>query len=412
MIRTVGRMLLASAAAVVMLHGRAGAAASAPLAAAEESSMGRILEFQKKLHERIDYELLVPTTLDKALHELLTQHGIPWTVNVNAFVAAQVDGSIIKKTQIDKIDKMTGVTRATVLKRLLDQIPSDGGKGTPTYLIRPDSIEITTVGARMAETEGARAASGADDGGGVFTPPPLVYAAFNDAPLQDALKEMARNTETIIVLDARAGAATKVTAELPGVPVDVALELLTDMADLKVVRLANVYYVTSPKNAERLQQEEDQRRPAATASLAPPRPAEQVAQRAPVGRKAGGSTVQTLVRPLLALTAVGAAPAPPAADEESSTGRIPDYQKKLNERIDYELLVQTTLDKALHELLTQNGIPWTVNRAAFVAAQQDMYVIQKTEIDKIDKRTGATRATILKELLERIPNDGGKGAPT
>ena len=97
MIRTVGRMLLVSAVAVVMLHGRAGAAASAPLAAAEESSMGRILEFQKKLHERIDYELLVRTTLDKALHELLTQNGIPWTVNVNAFVAAQVEEALLRK---------------------------------------------------------------------------------------------------------------------------------------------------------------------------------------------------------------------------------------------------------------------------------------------------------------------------
>ena len=58
MTRTVGRMLLVSAAAVVMFHGRAGAVASAPLGR-EESSMGRIPEFQKKLHERIDYELPV-----------------------------------------------------------------------------------------------------------------------------------------------------------------------------------------------------------------------------------------------------------------------------------------------------------------------------------------------------------------
>ncbi len=73
---------------------------------------------------------------------------------MNAFVAAQEDRGLIKKTQIEPIDKMTGATRAAVLKRLLDQIPSDGGMGTPTYLIRPNSIEITTVGGQVGRDGG------------------------------------------------------------------------------------------------------------------------------------------------------------------------------------------------------------------------------------------------------------------
>ncbi len=91
------------------------------------------------------------TTLDQALNELLTRQGIPWTVNEAAFVAAQQDKDVVQKTQIDKIDEMNDVTRATVLKRLLAKIPSDGGKGTPTYLIRPDSIEITTTDAAVKD---------------------------------------------------------------------------------------------------------------------------------------------------------------------------------------------------------------------------------------------------------------------
>ena len=40
-------------------------------------------------------------------------------------------------------------------------------------------------------------------------------------------------------------AKTKVTAQLTGVPLDTAIVILADMADLKLVRLGNVYYVTS-----------------------------------------------------------------------------------------------------------------------------------------------------------------------
>ena len=43
-------------------------------------------------------------------------------------------------------------------------------------------------------------------------------------------------------------------------PLDVAVQLLADMADLKLVRIANVYYVTSPQNAKVLQKEEDKGR--------------------------------------------------------------------------------------------------------------------------------------------------------
>jgi hypothetical protein len=265
MTRTLGRMLLLSAVAVVMLDGRCGAAAPAPPAVQEESSMGRILEFQQKLNERIDYELLVQSTLDKALDQLLTRQGIPYEVNTSAFVAAQQDRDVVKKTEIEKIDKMEGVTRATVLKKLLAIIVNDGGKYTPTYILRRDHVEITNVGAVINETRALRSFPFDpldDDAGASFSPPVLAYAAFDDTPLQDALKRLARTTESTIVLDPRslADGKTKVTAELAGVPVDAAVQLLADMANLKLVRVANVYYVTSPKNAEVFRKEENMRR--------------------------------------------------------------------------------------------------------------------------------------------------------
>ncbi len=231
----------------------------APPPAVEESSMGRILEFQKKLNQRTDYELLVtPINLSLSLDQLLETQKIPWSVNKAAFTAAQMDRDTLHLTQInEKINKMTGVTRAMVLERLLSFIPNDGGLGAPTYILRRDYVEITTVGARIRETGESITASDAGDGAEL---PPLTYAAFEDAPLQDALKQLTRNTGSAVILDVRAAAKTKVTAELPGVPLDTALVVLADMADLKVVHIANVYYVTSPEHAQLLQKEADQRR--------------------------------------------------------------------------------------------------------------------------------------------------------
>ena len=77
-------------------------------------------------------------------------------MNYAAFAAAGAEKDLVKNTQIDKIDEMRDVTRGMVLKVLLAKIPSDGGKGAPTYILRRDCIEITTVGARMLETERPR----------------------------------------------------------------------------------------------------------------------------------------------------------------------------------------------------------------------------------------------------------------
>jgi hypothetical protein len=56
-------------------------------------------------------------------------------------------------------------------------------------------------------------------------------------------------------------AETKVTAELNGVPLDAAVTVLADMADLKCVRVGNIYYVTTPERARRLEMEEKERLP-------------------------------------------------------------------------------------------------------------------------------------------------------
>jgi hypothetical protein len=62
-----------------------------------------------------------------------------------------------------------------------------------------------------------------------------------------------------VVLDPRAlaesGEKLTVTARFHNVPVDTAVRILSNMADLQMVRLDNVLYITTPKRAAQLQAE-------------------------------------------------------------------------------------------------------------------------------------------------------------
>jgi len=250
----------------VMVHGQVSAAPPPP-AADEETAATRAAHLQDRLNERIDYELLVQTTLDKALDEMLVHQGkLSWRINERAFAKAGLAKDYVRKAEIDKIDKLTGATRTEIVERLLAIAEPaankpDANKNKPdtikvelAYVIRPDGLEITTRKAYLEEFFPDR-----DDDSPL---PPLTYAVFDDVPLKDALAKLADGAESNIVLDARlaADAKAKVTANLTAVPLDAAVQLLADMADLKVVHVANVYYVTSPKHARLLQKEEDKRR--------------------------------------------------------------------------------------------------------------------------------------------------------
>src|SRR5262249_49008258 len=85
----------------------------------------------------------------------------------------------------------------------------------------------------------------------------LVHECFNKVKLCRALETIADTTDTNIVLDIRvkAKADTEVSANFTNVPLDTAVSLLADMADLAVVRRNNVLYVTSPENAAKMTRE-------------------------------------------------------------------------------------------------------------------------------------------------------------
>jgi hypothetical protein len=218
----------------------------------KQTAARRAVVIREKLNERISYQLAIDITLDMALDELLTRNKISWKVNTPAFVKQGDDPNVIRKTQIEKTDLLEGVSRRMIMEHLISNMESKSDDGKAVGVIRPYGVEITTRRAYLDEFFPGRKD---------LNLPPLVYAAFDKVPLSDALAELGHTTGSNVVLASRLGQAgeTKITADLTGVPLDTAIVLLADMADLKLVHLDNVYYVTSRERARLLETEEQER---------------------------------------------------------------------------------------------------------------------------------------------------------
>ena len=182
-------------------------------------------------------------TLKQYLENLSKVHDIAFTINEKAFEADSMQ-NVGDYTPTEKPIPASDRTRLdTVLHELLARIPAASGA---TYLVRRDSIEITTNAAARAQIWG-------DDYSGPFLP--LVHMTIDKKPLEEALKELADQAEFNIVLDPRAAekAKTPVNARFLNTPLDSAAHFLADSADLQPVVLDNVIYVTTKENASRLE---------------------------------------------------------------------------------------------------------------------------------------------------------------
>jgi RNA polymerase sigma factor (sigma-70 family) len=182
-------------------------------------------------------------TLEVALDYLAKVCDVLIDVNDRAFADAMLKDVRAQAIAERPLPPMKNARLATVLRRILARLPVEA-----TVLVRDDRLEVTTADAARAEVGVARGQP----------LPPLVQAAFDKTPLDKALREVAAATGVNVVVDVRAADKAKVavTADLANVPVDTAVRVLTDMAELKPVRLGNVLYVTTPENAARLQAEQ------------------------------------------------------------------------------------------------------------------------------------------------------------
>jgi hypothetical protein len=231
-------VLLAVAVAGALTWSLAADKPSAPVAVKAEPNI------VDRLARRIDFAGIddPKATLREALELLGKNSGLAFDVNEAAFKSESIENVLSREFGEQHIPKMKNVTVERVLRKLLSRIPSASGA---TFMIRREAIEITTGAAQATEVWPMG-----------YTGPrlPLVSAAFDKKPLNEALKDLARQSGMNVVVDARVAEKAKspVSARFLNTPLDTAVRILADMADLKPYPVDNLLYVTTPANANRL----------------------------------------------------------------------------------------------------------------------------------------------------------------
>ncbi len=204
----------------------------------------------ERLQARVDFPGVddPKATLQDALDLLARDSGLTFDVNEAAFRDAMAGADPLNRAIEDRpLPKLKGAPAVRVLRAILARVP-----GGAAYMVRRESVEITTAAAQAAEVwpkdyDGPRL--------------PLVSASFDNKPLGEALRELARQGEMNIVVDAAAEKAkAPVSARFVNAPLDTAVRVLADMAGLKPFPVDNLFYVTTAENADRLQEQERRKR--------------------------------------------------------------------------------------------------------------------------------------------------------
>jgi hypothetical protein len=206
-----------------------------------------------KLNQPIDLDGFdANTPFKEALGLLSEKYDLTILVDSEAFKAdlnnADVESAPIRLAKIKKL------RLETVLTMLAGQV---GG----TFLVRSNYVEITSRIRATYEVWGMMSIereAPADISYRRRPQLPIVHAAFDNRPLTEVLRDLSDASGISVVVDlGRAGAnsQTSVTATLKNVPLDTAVRLLANQAELRTVLVDNVIYVTDQENADALQAE-------------------------------------------------------------------------------------------------------------------------------------------------------------
>jgi hypothetical protein len=121
--------------------------------------------------------------------------------------------------------------------------------------VRGDHLEITTKAALAQEvlTSNEMGDQEAEVTGETIQVP-LVNLVVERQPLEEVLKELAEQVDYGLSLDPRIGekARLSVSARLLNAPLDSALLVIAEMADLRPVRLDNHFFITTAERASKL----------------------------------------------------------------------------------------------------------------------------------------------------------------
>lgn len=218
-----------------------------PPAVVEEKQ--RLRDWREKLMQPARFPGLEDpnSTLAEAFDSLSKKYNVAILVNERAFRLENVTN--ISSTKIAEIPIPAMETSLrTVLQTLLERVEIADPNTEAVFVVRKDHIEITT--SRFLRME-----LGFRNERPIL---PLVWDSFEETPLAKILPRLAESSGYNVMADPKAGdkLQTKITAQLNNVPVDTAVRLLANMAGLSIVRLDNIFYVTTTENTKQLREEQ------------------------------------------------------------------------------------------------------------------------------------------------------------
>jgi hypothetical protein len=213
----------------------AAPAAPAPSGAPDKKAETPAEKINKALDQTGDFTL-EGTPLPEALEKLAEQAKV--NIVVDRF-------TLLNQLGIDLVNmpgnlppvnlKLTGVKTRTALRSVLSQY-------NLSYAVVGDMVLVTTEDMATHRQLKQR-----------------VSLDLDKVPAATALKQLARDTGTNVLLDARVGkeAQAPVTLQVDDVPLDTSVKLVAEMAGLKTVRIGNVLFVTTKAIAQEMRQDPD-----------------------------------------------------------------------------------------------------------------------------------------------------------
>jgi hypothetical protein len=199
-----------------------------------------------KLRKPLDLEKHVEIPLEDFASHVGEKAGLAILINEAAFRA--VDPNANPGTMTLKVPQLKAMALTTTLPLILGQVDA-------TFLVRKDHIDIVPIAYAAKET---RNVVQTDDDSPVQMAEPLVSMIFKEKPFNEAVAELAEEYNLTVVVSPQSGDARTgfVSARLLNTPADKALELLAVQCDLRIVRKANSFLVTSHDHADGLFQEQ------------------------------------------------------------------------------------------------------------------------------------------------------------
>jgi hypothetical protein len=210
-----------------------------------DSKASGAAEIARRLASPVSLDDRIDTSFHEAIQFMEQKYGLTILVDQSAFENDLGLPDVGSRNV--SLAKMRDVRLSTVLQKLSAQVNG-------AYLVKADHVSIVPQPRLEAIVWGP--AEMADTLSGVpRTQMPLVCTVFENKPLDAVLKELVDATGVSVVLDSRrAGdqAKAEVTATLLNAPLDTAVRILANQAELEAVRLDNVLYVTTADNAATL----------------------------------------------------------------------------------------------------------------------------------------------------------------